>query len=318
MLWWRVRSERRRSAASLARRMPRHRVGRTQRRAAPGSHDARAIATPSQPLRSRVCSAVASKRGSRPSISRPRCGADDLRMSVVAGLATSPARPMLSTTTTVPGWPESRGPVEVERVRLLVGVDEDQVERRSSPARVGSTCSPRPMRMSTFSPDARRGRRSRGRPPRCAGSASIVTTTPSSGIAARHPDRRVGAERADLEHPPGAGDAREQVQQLARDGRDLDRGEPARVLLRDRRLEVGVVTDERLGQVRVDAAPAVGRGFGHGASQPASRARVNRRPLPGRSDPRPRDCTPGPRPWVSPAVSPSGCSARGQRVSPGA
>ena len=72
------------------------------------------------------------------------------------------------------------------------------------------------------------------------------------GDAASHPDRGVGAERADLEHPPSAGDAGEQMQQLARDRRDLDRRKARGVLLGDRRLEVGIMSDERFGQVGVE------------------------------------------------------------------
>jgi hypothetical protein len=44
------------------------------------------------------------------------------------------------------------------------------------------------------------------------------------GDAAREPDRRIAAERADLEHATRARHAGEQVQELARERGDLDGG----------------------------------------------------------------------------------------------
>ena len=48
---------------------------------------------------------------------------------------------------------------------------------------------------------------------------------PSAGRPAGQPDGAVAAEGADLEHPAGAGDAHEQLEQLALVGGDLDLGE---------------------------------------------------------------------------------------------
>ena len=276
-MWWRVDRERRRSARQSSEADAAAQGGaRPERRdVRRGVHTARsAIATPSQPLRSSVCSAVASNRGSRPSISRPALRADHVRGRRRGIGDLSPAPDVVDDDDRA-GMPEPRGPVEVDRVGLLVGVDEDEIERLPRPR--GSA-----GRLAATDPDVdlagrpRRGRGSPGRSRRLRGSASIVTTIPSSGMprAIQIVEYAPSVPISSTRRAPEMRASR--CSSLPETGATSIARQPGGVLLGDRGLEVGVVSDERLGQVRVDAAPCIGCGFGHAASQPGSRPRVNR------------------------------------------
>ena len=81
---------------------------------------------------------------------------------------------------------------------------------------------------------------------------------PVLGHSAREPDRRVAAERADFEYPPGARGPREQVQQLAVRGCDFDVGQSRRLLVGDRMIERGVSADEGVDQIAVDGTGGLG------------------------------------------------------------
>jgi hypothetical protein len=111
---------------------------------------------------------------------------------------------------------------EVLRVRLLVGVDEGQVERALEGGE-GVERGPDPHVDQSVEP--------------CAGDVGAGHLgvlgvdlagheLPVCRQGAGEPDRRVAAQRADLEDPPGADRTGEQVQQLALGRRDVDRGQP--------------------------------------------------------------------------------------------
>ena len=144
-----------------------------------GAHTTIAIATPSQPLRSSVCSAVASNRGSRPEQLEAALRADHLRVHR-RGIGDLAAAPDVVDDDDRAGVPEPRGPVQVDRVRLLVGVDEDEIERllvlegrqnvlAAADADVDLAPTPARSRFARATAAMR-------------GSASIVTTIPSSGM----------------------------------------------------------------------------------------------------------------------------------------
>ena len=90
---------------------------------------------------------------------------------------------------------------------------------------------------------------------------------------AREPDRRVAAERAQLEDRARAVDAREQLQQLALVGRDRDRRQ-ARCFARGHRGVQGLVRGEQaLDDVVVQRAPKL---LVHGEDDIGSAARTTR------------------------------------------
>ena len=121
---------------------------------------------------------------------------------------------------------------------------------------------------------ARPPRRGRGSPARSRDPRLRLDRDDAAAVgdAARHPDRRVGAERADLEHALRARDAREQVQQLAVDRRDLDRRAGRRRSARRRRPRGRdrARRGSRSGRRRRGAR--FGCGLGHGAQPTCAQA----------------------------------------------
>jgi len=68
---------------------------------------------------------------------------------------------------------------------------------------------------------------------------------PAFGQGAGEPQGTVASERADLEDRARADQPRQQMEQLALVGRDLDRGQSGRRADRERRLERGILRTSR-------------------------------------------------------------------------
>jgi len=78
------------------------------------------------------------------------------------------------------------------------------------------------------------------------------------GERAREPEGAVAAEGAYLQDAAGMREAREQMQELALVGRNVDGGKPGGGVGGERSGEGGVVTAESVGEVGVDSGPLCG------------------------------------------------------------
>ena len=140
-------------------------------------------------------------------------------------------------------------------VALLVGVDEDEVERRRAGHR-GETVARRPD--ADIDPI---------RHPRtieiCARDAGVRLLDLQRhqlavfGQRAREPDRRIAAERPDFEDAAGARDLREQEQHLALRRRNVDRRQAIGLVVRKRSGERVVIAEQFPGDIGIDGSPAV-------------------------------------------------------------
>ena len=191
--------------------------------------------------------------------------------AVVAGLATSPADVVDDDDGS--GAPQTRRPIEVDRVRFLVGVDEHEIERLAAGQgreHIRSTAL-------THLDAVGETRPGDVRPGQCRIDRLRLDAhhAPAFRQRACQPDGGVSAEGPDLEDAPRTGDAGQQVQELAVDGGDLDRRKARRVLVVDGGVEGGVVTDEGLGEVAIHASPGVRCGVGHSPSKSLRSPHVN-------------------------------------------
>ena len=203
--------------------------------------------------------AVPSSRVSAP-MNRERRRAPSTLASRPSSSSTAPSRMTLSQTITRARPRQPHRPGEIVRVVRLVGVDEDEVERPAS----------RHQRRQRCRAPARPAGRPRSDSPALsrlrARHVSVVRLEferhqPAAGRQrARQPDRRIAAERADLEDPLGAAHADQQIEQLALRRRDVDRRQAAgRCWPVSAASSTGSAQEQAFGDVGVDCSPGLSR-----------------------------------------------------------